>query len=88
MPTLDGSPVSPLVPQERRAQATSVARRPCAAPAQASAPLARALSALRDKVPPLGEDRALASEIETAATLVADGRLVASTGVAMPDLAQ
>ena len=56
------------------------------APLETSAPLAAAIACLRARVPALGEDRIMAPDIEAAAALVADGTLVAATGVAMPAL--
>ena len=56
------------------------------APLATSVPLARAVSHLRETVPALIEDRYLAPDLERAATLVADGGFVASTGISMPEL--
>ncbi|MBB5220938.1 histidine ammonia-lyase [Amaricoccus macauensis] len=57
------------------------------APLATSAPLAAALARLREDVPPLGEDRYLAPDLEAAATLVRDGALLAASGAAFPELA-
>lgn len=51
------------------------------APLLTSVPLRGALAALRAQVPPLGPDRYLAPEIETAAALVRDGTLAAASGL-------
>jgi len=56
------------------------------APLTTSGPLARVLAVLRKSVATLGEDRYLAPDLEQAATLVRDGSVVASAGVAMPEL--
>ena len=52
------------------------------APLRTSAPLRRVIERLRDEVPPLGEDRSLAPDIERAATLVANGALADAAGEA------
>jgi histidine ammonia-lyase len=57
------------------------------APLATSAPLAAALVRLREHVPPLGEDRYLAPDLEAASTLVRDGALLAASGAAFPELA-
>jgi histidine ammonia-lyase len=51
------------------------------APLLTSAPLRSALAALRAQVPPLGPDRYLAPEIETAARLVRDDTLATAAGL-------
>jgi histidine ammonia-lyase len=51
------------------------------APLPTSARLQAAMDALRAHVPPLGPDRYLASEIETAAALVRDDTLAAAAGL-------
>jgi histidine ammonia-lyase len=57
------------------------------APLATSAPLQRALAALRAQVPALGDDRYLAPDLGRAAALVADGALSRAAAVPMPDLA-
>ncbi len=57
------------------------------APLTTSAPLRAAVERLRADVPPLGEDRFLAPDLETAAGLVREGALVAASGAAFPELA-
>jgi histidine ammonia-lyase len=57
------------------------------APLATSAPLARVVARLRQDVPPLGEDRYLAPDLEAAARLVASGALAGAAGVPMPVLA-
>ncbi len=54
------------------------------APLATSAPLARAVAALRERVPPLGEDRFLAPDMAAAAALLEE--LPALAGVALPGL--
>ncbi len=56
------------------------------APLATSAPLARVIDRLRADVPPLGEDRYLAPDLERAATLVRDGEITAAAGVPLPEL--
>ena len=56
------------------------------APLATSAPLRAALTRLRQDVPPLGEDRYLAPDLEAAAALVREGALVAASGAAFPEL--
>ena len=57
------------------------------APLETSAPLARAIAALRAEVPTMQHDRYLAPDLERAARFVAEGRLVDCTGIALPELA-
>ena len=57
------------------------------APLATSAPLAAALARLRAAVPPLGEDRFLAPDLEAAARLIRDGALLAASGAGFPELA-
>ncbi|MEM9765237.1 MAG: histidine ammonia-lyase [Pseudomonadota bacterium] len=52
-----------------------------------SAPLRKAMAALRAEIPPLVEDRILTPDIDRAAHLVATGRISAAPGVALPELA-
>ena len=56
------------------------------APLTTSKPLGRVVSALRESVPALAEDRYLAPDLERAAVLVAGGSVVESAGTAMPEL--
>ncbi len=56
------------------------------APLQSSAPLCRALAALRGRVATLGDDRFLAPDIAAAARLIADGSLARATGISLPTL--
>jgi len=56
------------------------------APLATSGPLQAAMTILRAKIAPLGEDRYLAPDLEASASLVADHSLVAATGVVMPTL--
>ena len=56
------------------------------APLTTSPALAATLARLRAAVPPLGEDRFLAPELEAAAALVRDGALLAASGAAFPEL--
>ncbi|MGZ5854758.1 MAG: histidine ammonia-lyase [Xanthobacteraceae bacterium] len=56
------------------------------APMISSAPLERARTALRGRVPHLQDDRFLAPDIAAAADLVRSGALVAATGAALPEL--
>jgi histidine ammonia-lyase len=58
------------------------------APLTTSAALRAAIAALRDKVPTLAEDRYLAPDLETAATLVRSGALLAASGAAFPEIAR
>ena len=46
----------------------------------------RRIARLRADVPPLGEDRYLAPDLEAAAALVRDGALLAASGAAFPEL--
>jgi histidine ammonia-lyase len=57
------------------------------APLRTSAPLARVVARLREDVPPLGEDRFLAPDLDAAAQLVASGALAGAAGVPLPALA-
>jgi histidine ammonia-lyase len=57
------------------------------APLTTSPPLAATLARLRQAVPPLGEDRLLAPDLEAAARLVRDGALLAASGATFPELA-
>jgi histidine ammonia-lyase len=56
------------------------------APMRSSVPLERACVALRERVPPLQDDRYLAPDIAAASDLVRSGALVAAAGVALPGL--
>ncbi|CTQ34683.1 histidine ammonia-lyase [Jannaschia rubra] len=56
------------------------------APLATSAPLAAVVACLRRDVATLGQDRYLAPDLERAARLIADGEVVASAGVAMPEV--
>jgi len=56
------------------------------APLQSSAPLQKALAALRAEIPPLGDDRYLAPDLACAAKLVADGVLSKAAGITLPSL--
>jgi histidine ammonia-lyase len=58
------------------------------APLTTSPALQAAIAALRDKVPTLAEDRYLAPDLETAATLVRSGALLAASGAAFPEMAR
>jgi histidine ammonia-lyase len=57
------------------------------APLVTSPPLARVVAELRGSVPGLTADRYLAPDLETAAGLIRSGQTVASTGIAMPEIA-
>jgi histidine ammonia-lyase len=50
-----------------------------------SAPLALVVAMLRAVVPTLGDDRALAPDIERAAALVASGDIARATQMTLPD---
>ncbi len=56
------------------------------APLATSAPLQRAIGALRTEIPALAEDRYLAPDLAAAARLVAAGTLSRATGLRAPDL--
>jgi histidine ammonia-lyase len=56
------------------------------APLVTSAPLRAALARLRGDVPPLGEDRFLAPDLEAATALIRDGALLDASGAAFPEL--
>jgi len=56
-------------------------------PLKTSTTLQQVLDVLRDHVPPLDEDRFLAPDLETAATLVANAKVIEAAGMAMPKLA-
>ena len=58
------------------------------APLATSPPLQAALARLRAEVPPLGDDRYLAPDLEAAARMVRDGSLLAASGAAFPELAR
>jgi histidine ammonia-lyase len=58
------------------------------APLTTSPALQAAIAALRDKVPTLAEDRYLAPDLETAATLVRSGALLAASRAAFPEIAR
>ena len=59
----------------------------CRAPLQTSAALAKVIARLREEVPPLGEDRFLAPDIEAAAGLIQSGAMIEAAGPGlMPDL--
>ncbi len=51
------------------------------APLRTSPRLARVVEAIRAEVPPLGQDRPMAPDMERAARLVRDGRLLAAAGM-------
>jgi histidine ammonia-lyase len=57
------------------------------APLTTSPALQATIARLRASVPPLGEDRYLAPDLEAAAALVRDGALLEASGAAFPDLA-
>lgn len=56
------------------------------APLKTSAPLQRALAALRGAIAPLDDDRYLAPDLSRAASLVASGALSAAAGLPLPAL--
>jgi histidine ammonia-lyase len=56
------------------------------APLATSKPLQKVLARLRQEVAPIGADRYLAPDLETAARLVADGTVANAAGLALPDL--
>ncbi|TAG18384.1 MAG: histidine ammonia-lyase, partial [Rhodobacterales bacterium] len=56
------------------------------APLKTSAPLQKALAALRKEIPVLEEDRYLAPDLANAAALVAAGTLSQATEIALPTL--
>jgi histidine ammonia-lyase len=56
------------------------------APLSTSTPLQAMMARLRADVPPLGEDRYLAPDLDAAHALVRDGDLIAALGAAMPEL--
>jgi histidine ammonia-lyase len=56
------------------------------APLQTSAPLQRALAHLRAHIAPLTDDRFMAPDLATAATLVVDGSLAAAAQTPLPEL--
>ena len=56
------------------------------APLRTSAPLQRAVAALRAAVPALEDDRFIAPDLANAAALIAKGSLSQATGTALPDL--
>ncbi|RYG93285.1 histidine ammonia-lyase [Loktanella sp. IMCC34160] len=58
------------------------------APLLTSAPLIHVLDHLRRSVPALNEDRYMAPDLETAATLVRSGEISQVTGIPMPELGQ
>jgi histidine ammonia-lyase len=58
------------------------------APLTTSPMLQEVIARLRADVPPLGEDRFLAPDLEAAAQLVRSGALVAASGAAFPELAR
>lgn len=53
-------------------------------PLVTSAPLARAVAALRQSVPELGDDRFMAPDLAAATAHIADGSLAAATGLPLP----
>lgn len=57
------------------------------APLKTSVPLEAARAALREEVPPLEEDRYMYPDMEKAVALVRSGRLAASVGVRLPEVA-
>jgi len=56
------------------------------APLATSLSLQRVLAALRERIPPLLQDRFISPDIEAAAALVADGRIAEAAGIEMPAL--
>ncbi len=56
------------------------------APLPTSDALQSVMARLRAVVPPLGDDRYIAPDIEAASTLIASGEIARNTGVAMPEL--
>jgi histidine ammonia-lyase len=56
------------------------------APVETSVPLQGLMQRLRQDVPPLGDDRYLAPDLDAAHRLVRDGDLIAALGVALPEL--
>jgi len=56
------------------------------APLATSKTLQKVLARLRQEVAPIGADRYLAPDLETAARLVADGTVANAAGLALPDL--
>ncbi len=56
------------------------------APLQTSAALRKVVNWLRADVPPLGDDRYLAPELEVAAELVRSGAIASAAGVELPEL--
>jgi histidine ammonia-lyase len=57
------------------------------APLTTSPALQATIARLRATIPPLGEDRYLAPDLEAAASLVRDGALLEASGAALPELA-
>ena len=57
------------------------------APLPTSTPLQKAIARLRRDVPALADDRYIAPDLETAATLVKSGAIAVATGLALPDFA-
>jgi histidine ammonia-lyase len=58
------------------------------APLVTSAPLQAMIARLRRDVPPLGEDRYLAPDLDAVHALVRDGDFIAALGAALPELGQ
>ena len=58
------------------------------APLVTSPPLQRVIARVRADIPPLGEDRYLAPELEAAKDMVADGAILAAVDVPMPGLSE
>ncbi len=56
------------------------------APLVTSETLQGVMTRLRSEIPVLGDDRYMATEIETASALIASGEIAHGTGVAMPEL--
>jgi len=56
------------------------------APLATSAPLAAVITALRERVETLGDDRYLAPDLEKAAGLIASNAVAAATQIQMPEL--
>ncbi len=57
-------------------------------PLDTSRPLQNAIKSLRQNVKALGEDRYMGDDLEKAASLIADGTIAKSAGVALPDFAK
>jgi histidine ammonia-lyase len=57
------------------------------APLKTSLPLQNVLTRLRAEIPALAEDRYLAPELETAASLIGSGAIAGVTGLTLPEVA-